>query len=71
MDLQKKNIEKKISRLSEKNKAYILGYIDHALCVKSTPIFAKKHSDVCQTCAEDKCSDNKLSRNKKVNNLCL
>jgi len=35
MDLQKMSIEKKIARLSEKKKAYILGYIDRALSGKS------------------------------------
>jgi len=31
MNIQKKGIKEKIARLSEKDKAYILGYIDRAL----------------------------------------
>jgi len=31
MDIRKMKIEEKIARLSEMDKAYILGYIDHAL----------------------------------------
>jgi len=46
MNLQKMSIEKKIARLSEKKKAYILGYIDRALRGKSMPMFAKKRGGV-------------------------
>jgi len=31
MDIQKMNIEEKIARLSETDKAYVLGYVDRAL----------------------------------------
>jgi len=48
MNLRKMSIEKKIARLSEKKKAYVLGYIDHALRAKSVPIFTKKRGGVCK-----------------------
>jgi len=42
MDMQKMSIEEKIDKLSETEKAYISGYIDHALQVKNKEKPSKK-----------------------------
>jgi len=46
MDIQKMSVEDKIARLSETDKAYILGYIDRALQEKSKEKKGNKKQEV-------------------------